>query len=310
MRRMQRWTERFSAGYDRKVDWLRTRSPLFDHLWRAKDRYNEVLGGRLSAAIAYYGFFAIFALAAVAYAVAINVFAGNAQLEDDVDRFLSQYFTTLSTVELKEHVTSIQTIGLISLLLAGIGWVDAWRSSLRAVWRLDQHPGNFLVLRVVDLGTLIFFALMMGVSLSVTDGLERLFTAIVGQQQTGTVWFKAGVQLLAFAINLVIALGLMTVLPRMHLSARRLLPSVLTIAIGLTLLNALGRYLIVGRAENNPAYQIVATSVGLLVYLYLFNQIVIWAAAWAATAQNGRVFDLAWGKPREHDTLDEAELPK
>ena len=99
---------------------------------------------------------------------------------------------------------------------------------------------------------------------------------------------------LAFAINLVIAFGLMTVLPRMHLSFRRLLPSVLGIAVGLTLLNQLGSLLIT-RTERNPAYAIVATSVGLLVYLYIFNQIVIWAAAWAATGSSGRVFDLAWG---------------
>lgn len=306
VRRFQRWTERFSARYDRQVDWLRKRSPLFDHLWRAKERYHEVLGGRLSAAIAYYGFFATFALAMVAYAVTIKIFSGSANLVDDVDLFLGRYFSTLDTGALKAQVNQIQTIGLISLLLAGIGWVDAWRSSLRAVWRLDQHPGNFLVLRIVDLGTLLVFCLMMAISLGVTDGLERLFEWIFGGG-TQNLAFRAGVLALAFVINLVIALGLMTVLPRMHLSARRLLPSIMVIAIGLTLLNAAARLLAL-RTELNPAYAIVASSVGLLVYLYLFNQIVIWAAAWAATAQNGRVFDLAWGKPREHDTLDSDEL--
>lgn len=282
---------------------MRRRSPLFDHFWRAKERYNEVLGGRLSAAIAYYGFFAVFALGLVAYAVTIKVFSSNSALVADLDTFLAQYFTTLDTVALKEQADNIQTIGLISLVLAGIGWVDAWRSSLRAVWRLDQHPGNFLALRLVDLGTLIVFALMMGISLGITDGLEQLFQ-LISQGQTRTPWFKAGVQLLAFTINLVIAVGLMTVLPRMHMSWRRLLPSILVISVGLTVLNLAGRYFITMRTERSPAYAIVATSVGLLVYLYLFNQIVIWAAAWAATAQNGRVFDLAWGRPREHDTLD------
>lgn len=282
---------------------MRYRSPLFDHFWRAKERYYEVLGGRLSAAIAYYGFFAVFALGLVAYAVTIKVFSSNSALVADLDDFLKQYFTTLNTAALKEQADNIQTIGLISLILAGIGWVDAWRSSLRAVWRLDQHPGNFLALRLVDLGTLIVFALMMGISLGVADGLEQLFS-LISHGQTGTLWFKAGVQLLAFTINLVIAVGLMTVIPRMHMSWRRLLPSILVISVGLTMLNLAGRYFINMRTERSPAYAIVATSVGLLVYLYLFNQIVIWAAAWAATAQNGRVFDLAWGKPREHDTLD------
>lgn len=307
VRRTQRITERFSAWYQRNVDWLRKRSPLFDHFWRAKERYNEVLGGRLSAAIAYYAFFATFALAAVVYTIVIEAFAGSEVLVEDIDTFLGRYFTALDVGVLKENVREIRTIGLVGLILAGIGWVDAWRSSLRAVWRLDQHPGNFLVLRVVDLGTLIVFALMLGISLGVTDGLELLINFLLGGE-AGMIWFRVGVQVLAFAINLVIALGLMTVLPRMHMSTRRLLPSILAIAIGLTLLNLLGQFLF-RRTEANPAYAIVATSVGLLAYLYLFNQIVIWAAAWAATAHDGRVFDLAWGKPREHDTLDGNDLP-
>ena len=304
LRGVQRFNARFSARYQAIVARMRRRSPLFDHFWRAKERYNEVLGGRLSAAIAYYAFFAVFALGLVAYAVTIKVFSSNSTLVADLDGFLKQYFTTVNTQSLKEQADNIQTIGLISLVLAGVGWVDAWRSSLRAVWRLDQHPGNFLVLRLVDLGTLIVFALMMGISLGVADGLEQLFK-VISHEKTGTLWFNAGVQALAFTINLVIAVGLMTVLPRMHMSWRRLLPSILVISVGLTLLNVVGRSFITMRTERSPADAIVATSVGLLVYLYLFNQIVIWAAAWAATAQNGRVFDLAWGKPREYDTLDD-----
>jgi membrane protein len=80
----------------------RERSPAFDHYWRAKDRYFEVLGGRLSAAIAYYGFFAVFALAMVVYSVLINVVSARPSTVSDVDAFLRQYFTTLNVDALKE----------------------------------------------------------------------------------------------------------------------------------------------------------------------------------------------------------------
>ncbi len=308
IKRFQQLTERISARYNKSVDWGRKRSSLFDHFWRAKERYGDVLGGRLAAAIAYYGFFAVFALAMVVYSVLINIVSANPATVADVDAILQRYFTTINVDALKANTSSLTLIGTVSLLFAGIGWVDAWRSSLRAVWRLDQHPGNFLVLRLVDLGTLIIFGLMMAISLGVTDGLERLFQWISGSVHQ-TIWFDLGVVTLAFAINVVIAFGLLTVLPRMHLTLRRLLPSVIAIAVGLTLLNRLGSYFIT-RTERNPAYAIVATSVGLLLYLYLFNQIVIWAVAWAATGQHGRVFDLAWGRPREHDTLDLDELER
>jgi membrane protein len=36
----------------------------------------------------------------------------------------------------------------------------------------------------------------------------------------------------------------------------------------------------------------VAGAVGLLIYLYLLNQLILWGAALAATARNGVVVDL------------------
>jgi membrane protein len=303
----QRLTERFSARYREVVGRARKGSSVFDHYWRTKDRYGEVLGGRLSAAIAYYGFFAVFALAMVVYTVVLKLFSADENIVAQVDAFLSKYFVQLNTETLRANADNLQTVGLISLVLAGIGWVDAWRSSLRAVWRLDQHPGNFLVLRVVDFGTLIVFALLMIISIGATDGLAWLFRAIAhGADQTTS--FKLASSSLTFLINVTISFGLLSILPRVHLTWSRLVGPMLAVAIGLTVLNGLGRFLFL-RTERNPAYAIVATSVGLLVYLYTFNQIVIWATSWAATSSHGKVFDLAWGKPREHDTLDEAELP-
>jgi membrane protein len=302
----QRLTERFSAWYDARVLEARKRSPRFDHLWRAKERYGEVLGGRLSAAIAYYGFFAVFALAMVVYSLLINVVSAKPSMVNDVDAFLRKYFTTLNVDALKENSASLTWIGGISLLIAGIGWVGAWRSSLRAVWRLDQHPGNFIVLRLVDLGTLIVFALLMIISVGAADVLAWIF-GLIAQGAERTPWFRLASLLLTILVDITIAFGLLTILPRVQMSLKRLVGPVLTVAIGLTAINELGRYLF-QRTERNPAYTIVASSVGLLVYLYTFNQIVIWATSWAATAHNGRVFDLAWGKPREHDTAGEAKL--
>jgi membrane protein len=298
----QRLNEAFSAWYDGVVLAARKRWRHFDHFWRTKDRYGEVLGGRLSAAIAYYGFFAVFALAMVVYSVLINLVSARPSTVANVDTFLRQYFTTLNVDALKANSASLTWIGAIGLVLAGLGWVDAWRSSLRAVWRLDQHPGNFLVLRLVDLATLIIFGLMMALSLGATDLIARLFRAIAGPA-TGTIWYRLATASLIVAINLAISFGLLTLLPRVHLTWRRLAGPWVAIAGGLTALNELGKYAF-SRTENNPAYAVVATSVGLLIYLYTFNQIVIWATAWAATAHNGKVFDLAWGKPREHETAE------
>ena len=61
---------------------------------------------------------------------------------------------------------------------------------------------------------------------------------------------------------------------------------VLLVAVGITLLNTVGRYYVV-RTERNPAYTVVAGAVGLLLYLYLLNQLVLFGAALAATSRHG-----------------------
>ncbi|MBV1849168.1 YihY/virulence factor BrkB family protein [Catellatospora sp. NEAU-YM18] len=284
-----------TARYEGSVMWARKRSAAFDHLWRMKERYADVLAGRLAAAIAYYAFFATFALAMVVYAVLVKVFSGNTELVSDVDTFLKQYFPAMNTDQLKTAAVSIGWVGLISLVLAGIGWVDAWRSSQRAIWGLDQHPGNFLVLRLTDLGMLIALGLLMGVSITAVDLLDRL----VDRLSDWWVWVNLGSYALTILINAMIGFALMTTLPRVHMTPKRLLPAVGIVGVGITLLNSVGHYF-VQRTENNVAYVAVTAAVGLLLYLYLFNQIVLWAVAYAATSTHGKVFDLAWGRPRKH----------
>lgn len=58
------------------------------------------------------------------------------------------------------------------------------------------------------------------------------------------------------------------------------------------LLKTLGR-LYVQHTEANPTYQLVAGSVGLLVFLNAINQLVLFAAARTATSTAGDPSDLA-----------------
>jgi membrane protein len=75
---------------------------------------------------------------------------------------------------------------------------------------------------------------------------------------------------------------------------RRVLGPTLVVAAGLEVLKTAGR-LYVQRTEANPAYQVVAGAVGLLVFLNLLNQLILFAAALTATSTRGPVTDLAAG---------------
>ena len=90
--------------------------------------------------------------------------------------------------------------------------------------------------------------------------------------------------MLSVLVNMVLATALLVAVPRLRMSRRRLRPVVLLVAVGITLLNTVGRYYVV-RTERNPAYTVVAGAVGLLLYLYLLNQLVLFGAALAATSR-------------------------
>src|SRR3954465_3418113 len=88
---------------------LRMRSRYFDHLCRALLRYNDVQGGRLAAAIAYYGFFAIFALLLIGYSLFGIVLEDNSELFAVVREFVQQ---NLPFLDLEQVLSSSRTVGI------------------------------------------------------------------------------------------------------------------------------------------------------------------------------------------------------
>ncbi|MFG2053696.1 YihY/virulence factor BrkB family protein [Micromonospora sp. NPDC048930] len=299
---------RIEAAANRRIDAARDRLPAFDHLWRAGTLYADVLAGRLAAAIAYYGFFAVFALALVAYWVFGAILEDNDEVSKAAADFLERNLPFLDPQQIAQSSNAVGVVGLIILVITGIGWVEAIRSSQRLMYGLNQQPGNLVVRRLVDLGVLVAVFVLLGVSVAAVDALGSLLRFLL--RSTGSVGLTTVSALLSVLINAVLAVALLVAVPRLRMSRRRLRPVVLVVAIGITLLNTVGRYYVV-RTERNPAYTVVATAVGLLLYLYLLNQLLLFGAALAATSRYGRVVDLAEGPAaREVDVeIDEETDP-
>ena len=281
---------RIEAGIDRWVSAARHRSGLFDHVWRAGVLYGEVLAGRLAAAIAYYGFFAVFALALVAFSIFGAILEDNDEVSAAAADFLKENLPFLDAEQIANSSGTVGVVGLVILVFTGIGWVEAIRSSQRLMYALNQQPGNLVVRRLVDLGVMIGVFVLLGVSVAAVDALESLLRFLL--RSTGSVGLTTISAVLSVLVNTVLATALLLAVPRLRMSRSRLRPVVLLVAVGITLLNTVGRYYVV-RTERNPAYTVVAGAVGLLLYLYLLNQLVLFGAALLATSTNGRVVDLA-----------------
>ena len=299
-----RTIERTEAAYDRAVAGARKRSRAFDHAWLAVERFGDVLGGRLAAAISYYGFFAAFSLAVVVYSILGRVLGGSdAGIVGTINNYLDDSLPWVKATAEQVGRGEVTVIGSVALVLTGVGWVEALRSSQRAVWHLDQHPGNWILRRVIDLGMLVGLGLLLGLSLATSTAIDWVLDWLAGPEATvvGNTVLRASGPLLEFGVNLILAAAVLAALPRLRLSPRRLVPPALIVAVGIQLLNTVGRWFI-GRTESRPAYQLVAGAVGLLAYLYLLNQLILLGAALAATGTRGTAVDLAAGPPPTEDT--------
>ncbi|MGH3714340.1 MAG: YhjD/YihY/BrkB family envelope integrity protein [Micromonosporaceae bacterium] len=271
---------------------LRRRYGWLDHVARAAGRYGQVRADRMAAALAYYAFFAAFALTGVGFAVLGWVLRRDATVTLLVQDWVNANLPPLDVNKLADAATSIGAIALVGLVITGWRWVDGMRGAVRHVWLLDEKRGRFLVRVGLDLAVLAGLGVLLLASIGVAAGVPAAIRWSAGEAGLGDVGVVGfGISVLGFlvglAVNTALAMALLTGLPRLRLPLRRLWRPALLIAAGLELLKTVGR-LYFSSSMANPAYQAVASAVGLLLFLYLLNQVILFAAALTATRQQPR----------------------
>jgi membrane protein len=295
--------DRVEAAYDRGVARARKRWKVADHGFAAWDRFEEVLGGRLAAAISYYGFFAAFSLAVVAYSVLGHILNGsNSAIIGTINNYLATSLPWVRTTADQVGTTQVTVISTVAAMVTGVAWVDSLRSSTRAIWGLDQHPGNWIIRRLIDLGMLLVLGGLLALSLATTSAINAILDHVIRPSTGafGSVVLRASAPLSTYAINLVLASAILLLVPRLRLSPRRFIPAAVLISVGIQVLNTIGA-IYISRTQSRPAYQLVAGAVGLLVYLYLLNQLILFGTAIAATSAKGSAADLAAGRAQPLD---------
>ncbi len=290
--------DRLEAGVDRGIAAARGRPRAFDHVWRAQQRYFDVDAGRLAAAGAYYGFFSVFAMAVVLFFILGRVFRGNVNLVNRVQAYLAVNLPQLDVDQILAGSQKIGLIAIVGLVIAGVGWVENLRSSQRALWRLNEQPGHVVVRWLVDLAVLVALGILLLISIAIFSGVQEFLYWLAGDftQSPVRVALRGTTTVTSGVVDLVLGAALLAGVPRLRMPLRRLLPSAVIFAIGLGLLKTGGK-LYITRTERNPAYQLVAGTVGLLLFMFLLHQLLLFAAAMAATSGDGAVVDLAGGKP-------------
>ncbi len=283
---------RFARG---AVEHNRIRFGWFDHLIRAVQRYQVQSGDRLAGAVTYFAFLSFFPLIALAFAAFGFVVAGDprvlAALTQAINEQLPGLADQLRLEEIAAARTSVGIIGLLGLLYAGLGAVEALRDALREIWMTGEQPLNYFLARLRDLVALVLIGVTM---------IASTLTGTFATQATGTVagWLglagsglevavvrAAGlaVSVAADTLVFVIILGWLGRAPR---PLRVILRGALAGAIGFGLLKQLAT-LVLASTMGNPVYGTVAVVVGLLVWINFSARLLLYVAAWTATSEMG-----------------------
>ncbi|MEU5157059.1 YihY/virulence factor BrkB family protein [Glycomyces sp. NPDC021274] len=280
------------AWWDRVLLGARQRSNLVDHSWRAGERYGEVHGGQLAAAISYYAFFAAFSLSLLALAI-FGYLLNSPEIYQSVEEWLSTNLPVIDIGVLEDSRQSVTIFAAVALVVAGVAWVQSVRAAIRLIWGLDAQPGNPFLRWAIDFLILIGISTLLLITIGATAGAEWVLAWFDLDEATGNLALVVrGVSVLVGLIaNALLAMVLLQALPRVVMPLRRVVWASVAVSIGMELLKTVGRIYVL-HVSDRPAYQAVTTAVGLLVFLYLFNVMMLLAASWTATSLRGKAIDL------------------
>jgi membrane protein len=284
------------ASIGARIRAARKRWRWFDHAARAYTRYNEVQGGQLAAAITYYGFLSFFPLLALAFAVVGYISGAYPGAQDAVTQAVQASFPSLigpgpghiNIQDVIDAKAGAGIIGLVGLFYAGLGWLDALRAALRRVLGTSDVPLDFVKKKAVDVVVLIALGLALLASLVVTTLATAVTRQVLGgvgvdDKLVAVALLKVVSVVLALLADTMLFSILLSRLSGAHQSWRQVRAAAGLGAVGFELLKVAGAFLIV-RTTQNPVYAAFGVIAGLLIWINLVGQLLMYVAAWGATA--------------------------
>jgi membrane protein len=271
----------------------REKRPALDHLIRAFGRYQADAGDRQAAAVTFFGFLSFFPILALATSI-LSFALGDDAVGTVVNQVNSYAPGLAEQLGLQEILTNntkagaAGAIGLLGLLYSGLGWVDALREAVRAIWHHNVKAGNLLVKKAKDVVILLGLGVtvLLSIGISATAGAFTDFAFdLVGLEKTPVAT--------AFASLLGILLGLLTStalflylfwrLPKVQSPFTRIIKGALLAGVLFEVLKQVGAVYI-QRTTENPLYGSFAVIVGLLVWINIVSRMLLICAAWTVTA--------------------------
>ena len=277
------------------LDRLRARFGWFDHVMRAYGRFDERSGGFYAAGLSYYTIFALFPLLMVGFAAFGFMLSRRPQLLNTIDDqirssvsgALSQQLVDLMNSAIDAR-TSVGVIGLATAAWAGLGWMSHLREAMTEMWWEEriESPG-FVRGKLSDLLALLgtFGVTMATIAISTLGNEAPALMKWLGIPQRSVFdwlfWLLS--ILIAVAVSWLLFTWMIARLPRQKVSLVASARAGLLAAVGFEVFKQVASiYLRV--VLRSPAGATFGPVLGLMVFSYITAYLVLFAAAWAATA--------------------------
>ncbi|MFN8026104.1 MAG: YhjD/YihY/BrkB family envelope integrity protein [Acidimicrobiia bacterium] len=143
-------------------------------------RFNQLNGRANAAAITLYGFLALFAITLLAVAVVGFVDADRQNVAENIVSFLGVTGTAAKTVtdavdRARDTREVASIVGLVGLIWTGSGFALSIATAYDVAWRVPHRATKE---RLLGLGWLVGFGVVIAVSVYVTSFLERFPIAV------------------------------------------------------------------------------------------------------------------------------------
>jgi membrane protein len=291
------------------LEWVERvkKRPWVAHLLRAVERFTTRLGSEFGAAVTYFSVLAMVPILMLAFSITGFVLTNvrpdllTAVAAAAADALSADEATEAKILALIQNVlgnyTAIGIVGLLTALYSGAGWMGNLKNAVRAQWRasfdMQEATGNIVVKTLVNLLTMLGLI----VAVAVTFGLSSIATSLANNVLdwlglSDERWLAPVLHLLPVVFSVgagwLLFVYLYTVLPETRERWPVVRLGALLGAVGLAILQYLASFLI-GLFSQNLAAALFGPVIVLMLFFNLFAQLILFVAAWIATARHEAV---------------------
>lgn len=288
----------------RRIHEVREHRPLVDHVVRMVEHYGKVNGTLQAGAVTYFAFLSVFPILALSFAIIGYVSSVYPDAQRDLVKAIDSVLPGIvgpgdgqvKIDDIEEAAPGIFSIGLVTVLYSGLGWLSGMRTALLTVFQQpERERPNFFLGKLHDLMALGALGTILMLSVGVSQVVTTLSTVILKALGLGlglepVVWILA--ILIGLAANTVLFFAFFRLLGDPDAPAKALWSGAFFGAIGFELLKQASRFLLAA-TQNQEAFQVFGIALVLVVWINYFSRVIVYAASWAHTHPAARAAEAA-----------------